>query len=96
MSSRRLNLQNKASGREDSIMFTYNHRTCKLLVDLHGDHRAPATGHTSVHLLGGSPEEASPPRAGLGGAGPEGPTGRGSGTGALRPHSILAGALPQT
>lgn len=67
MSSRRLNLQNKASGREDSIMFTYNHRTCKLLVDLHGDHRAPATGHTSVHLLGGSPEEASPPRAALGG-----------------------------
>lgn len=65
--SRRLNLQNKASGREDSIMFTYNHRTCKLFLDLHGDHRAPAMGHTSAHLLRGSPEEAIPPRAALGG-----------------------------
>ncbi|XDA88377.1 hypothetical protein R6Z07F_018043 [Ovis aries] len=53
-------------------------------------------GHTSVPLLGGRPGEAAPPRAVLGGWLPEGPTGRGSGSGTLRPHAVLAGALPQT
>lgn len=94
MSSRRLNLQNKASGREDSIMFTYNHRTCKLLVDLHRDHRALAMTCRCTSLGEARKKPLLPGQPW--GAGPEGPTGRGSDTGALQPHSILAGALPQT
>lgn len=64
-------------------------------MDLHGNHRAPDTGHKLVHLLGEAQKEPLLPGQ-CAGLVPEGATGRGSGTGALLPHLVLAGALPQT